>query len=77
VSFRCDKCGQVVVSEAVVIGGVRTDIGAKPTLRVDSVRTREYRSRRYADKRGRIIDDPGGKGSEIVREMALCSACVK
>jgi hypothetical protein len=77
VSFRCDKCGQAVVSEAVVIGGVRTDIGAKPTLRVDSTRQREYRSRRYTDKRGRIIDDPGGKGSEIVREVALCSACVK
>jgi hypothetical protein len=75
--FRCQLCREVVPRNT------------RPIRRVVETRERQYpfrpkanrfkRKRRPNDpectKRVRYRDDPGGRGREIARELALCPAC--
>jgi len=60
-SFRCEGCGKV------------PGVQRKPIRVVVETREKIYPVR-YA-KDGKTVIDKGGKGSEIVREMNLCSFC--
>ena len=62
--FRCPRC----------------DVVAEPTVRparvVVEARVKTYPERRYrlrGDRKDRI--DPGGVGTETVREVSLCAGC--
>lgn len=67
--YRCDQCKEVV--------GPRI-----PLLReVVETRVKLYPVREKANhvmKRGKLVwvDDAGGEGKEIVRELSLCARCL-
>jgi hypothetical protein len=67
--YRCQICGEVVPPNT-------------PALRkVVETRRREYPFRPKAnqltkDGRKQHTDDPGGVGTEIVREILVCPSCV-
>ncbi len=66
--YRCEQCQEIV--------GPRI-----PQLRaVTETRVRQYPVRVKANhvmKRGKLtwVDDAGGEGREIVRELVLCARC--
>ena len=54
----------------------QTPRGASMRRFVVETRTKVYPAREAANKfREQLIDDPGGTGSEIVRELPACSRC--
>lgn len=59
--FRCSKCG------------TPRPAYESPVRRVVETRAKNYPFRKYAHRDGN--DDPGGQGTEIVREEVLCSDC--
>ncbi len=59
--YRCQICGANSSGE----------------MRRNTTQTRpvEHPQRDYKDRRGKKIYDPGGKGTQIVKELAVCSLC--
>lgn len=65
--FRCDYCNKV------------TKLHEKQTRVVIQTREHVHPYRKNANPHARFIegkDDPGGKGSQIVKEVVICEACV-
>jgi hypothetical protein len=68
--YRCQICGEIVPAKTSAI------------RQVVETRKRQYPFREKAhqvqrDRQTKKIDDPGGVGSEIVREILVCPACSK
>lgn len=63
--FRCDRCNR------------QTRAHEKAERLVVETAERTYASRGFAHPRPghEYYDDPGGQGSEIVREQTVCAAC--
>jgi hypothetical protein len=62
--FRCEKCNRITVP------------GEKATRLVTVERDVEYPSRNY--KIGEVkFYDPGGYGTEIVKEILICEECAR
>lgn len=62
-SYQCQKCGDIPPS-------------GTPSVRV-VVETREHQHPFRAKANRDDSSDPGGKGSQIVRELVVCPACVE
>lgn len=62
--FVCQKCGNVVGR------------GVSPVRKVVETRTVEHPKREYMHK-GQKVLDPGGTGTQIVREEIQCPECAK
>jgi len=60
--YRCEMCGQ------------SSEPGAPIIRRVVATRERDYPQREQKTRKG-TIRDPGGYGTETVKEAALCSEC--
>ena len=64
-SFKCDSiygCGTVQPQ------------GTQPTRKILKTRKRIYEARAYRHNK-RNLEDPGGEGTEIVKEVVFCQAC--
>jgi hypothetical protein len=66
--FRCQLCSQLVAPRTP-----QTRIVVE--TRVVTHPRREKAYLRRVDGRLREVDDPGGTGSAIVREVSVCPAC--
>lgn len=78
-SFRCGKCkqaiGPVLKPRKDRDGNtILESVPPKPVRVVVETRQRQY-PERHTKTRRRSINDPGGFGQEIVREINCCAAC--
>lgn len=73
-SFRCDQCHTAVLPTTRMEHGFATYVPAIPHRVVVETRKKVYSERTY-EVGNRTIHDPGGVGTEIVREHNLCADC--
>jgi hypothetical protein len=66
--FRCQLCDQVVSPRIP-----QTRIVVETRLIEHPRRDKAHRFK--VDRREREVDDPGGTGTAIVRELAVCPSC--
>ncbi|QDT38996.1 hypothetical protein [Stratiformator vulcanicus] len=67
--FRCDKCGSVAQA-----GEAAHKVIVQQREREYDERSKEVPTGRSGRHRTRV-EDRGGAGKEIVREMTMCSSC--
>ena len=74
--YRCEQCETVVPA-----GTPRTLVVVETRPRRYPYRPEAHRLRRRPGDGGKglykLLDDEGGEGYEIVKEMALCPACAQ
>ena len=61
-SYRCQKCNMAQ--------------DGSPTKIVTETRYKSYSPREYVHNRVKV-QDPGGEGTEIVKELNLCPSCTE
>ena len=68
--FRCQQCHAVV-------GPAVQEVRLVIESRCVTYPARRHVNRVVVNRRERWVDDPGGVGIEIVRELRVCRACAE
>jgi hypothetical protein len=71
--FRCQLCGKLVLPRTSAQGLVVRKRVKKYPFRLEA--NRVVRLTENGKRKERLVDDPGGLGSEIVRELMICPGC--
>jgi len=71
--FTCGVCKHLI-GPGVNIGG---RVPVKTRLKTYPFRRNAFRIRDHETNKMRWVDDPGGSGWEIVREILVCNDCIK